>query len=135
MIMIMIIIIINVHRFVYVNVILSNMTIALIMLLLDEKAAETRFSGRWIPLRGASGKIGRVQRRLAWPPRKDDTHKSRVVNNFKRHVQHSARVGCSWCGGRSEAFWRLAPPSTYSLGPDVWEQACFGKGRVSGRKS
>ena len=28
-------------------------------------------------LRGSSVKIGTIQRRLAWPLRKDDTHKSR----------------------------------------------------------
>ena len=32
-------------------------------------------------LRGPSVKIGTIQRRLAWPLRKDDTHKSRSVNN------------------------------------------------------
>ena len=32
-------------------------------------------------LRGSSVKIGTVQRRLAWPLRKDHTHKSRSVNN------------------------------------------------------
>ena len=31
-------------------------------------------------LRGSSVKIGAIQRRLAWPLRKDDTHKSRSVN-------------------------------------------------------
>jgi len=31
-------------------------------------------------LRGSSVKIGTIQRRLAWPLRKDDTHKSRSVN-------------------------------------------------------
>ncbi len=30
-------------------------------------------------LRGSSVKIGTIQRRLAWPLRKDDTHKSRDV--------------------------------------------------------
>ena len=30
-------------------------------------------------LRGSSVKIGTIQRRLAWPLRKDDTHKSRSV--------------------------------------------------------
>ena len=30
-------------------------------------------------LRGSSIRIGTIQRRLAWPPRKDDTHKSRSV--------------------------------------------------------
>ena len=33
-------------------------------------------------LRGSSAKIGTVQRRLAWPLRKDDMHKSRSVNQF-----------------------------------------------------
>ena len=33
-------------------------------------------------LRRSSVKIGTVQRRLAWPLRKDDAHKSRSVNNF-----------------------------------------------------
>ena len=33
-------------------------------------------------LRGSSVKIETIQRRLAWPLRKDDTHKSRSVNNF-----------------------------------------------------
>jgi hypothetical protein len=33
-------------------------------------------------LRGSSVKIGTIQRRLAWPLRKDDTHKSRSVLNF-----------------------------------------------------
>jgi len=33
-------------------------------------------------LRGSSVKIGTIQRRLAWPLRKDDTHKSRSVSNF-----------------------------------------------------
>ena len=31
-------------------------------------------------LQGSSVKIGTIQRRLAWPLRKDDTHKSRSVN-------------------------------------------------------
>ena len=31
-------------------------------------------------LRGSSFNIGTIQRRLAWPLRKDDTHKSRSVN-------------------------------------------------------
>ena len=34
------------------------------------------------PLRRSSVKIGTIQRRLAWPLRKDDTHKSRSVNIF-----------------------------------------------------
>ena len=33
-------------------------------------------------LRGSSVETGKIQRRSAWPLRKDDTHKSRSVNNF-----------------------------------------------------
>ena len=33
-------------------------------------------------LRGSSVKIGTIQRILAWPLRKDDTHTSRSVNNI-----------------------------------------------------
>ena len=33
-------------------------------------------------LRGSSVKTGTIQRRLAWPLRKDDTHKSRSGNHF-----------------------------------------------------
>ena len=40
-------------------------------------------------LRGSSVKIGTIQRRLAWPLRKDDTHKSRSVNNFFAFIQTS----------------------------------------------
>ena len=42
------------------------------------------------PLRGSSVKIGTIQRRLAWPLRKDDTHKSRSVNNFFVEIQQTA---------------------------------------------
>ncbi|KAG2698134.1 hypothetical protein I3760_07G136000 [Carya illinoinensis] len=37
--------------------------------------------GRSVPS-GTSDKIGTIQRRLAWPLRKDDTHKSRNGPNF-----------------------------------------------------
>ena len=37
-------------------------------------------------LRGSSVKIGTIQRRLAWPLRKDDTHKARSVTNFLPHL-------------------------------------------------
>ena len=33
-------------------------------------------------LQGSSVELGAIQRRLAWPLRKDDTHKSRSVNDF-----------------------------------------------------
>ena len=38
-------------------------------------------------LRGSSVKIGTIQRRLAWPLRKDDTHKSRSVNECMLYGQ------------------------------------------------
>ena len=44
-------------------------------------------------LRGSSVKIGTIQRRLAWPLRKDDTHKTRSVNIvlFETRVPSSSR--------------------------------------------
>ena len=47
-------------------------------------------------LRGSSVKIGTIQRRLAWPLRKDDTHKSRSVNNaLAAHINVNVRVECT----------------------------------------
>ncbi|KAL6273144.1 hypothetical protein ACE6H2_023836 [Prunus campanulata] len=40
-----------------------------------------RVSSKLVPS-GTSDKIGTIQRRLAWPLRKDDTHKSRNGPNF-----------------------------------------------------
>ena len=52
-------------------------------------------------LRGSSVKIGTIQRRLAWPLRKDDTHKSRSVNNFLGSTQRARHLwqlaDCSVC--------------------------------------
>ena len=42
-------------------------------------------------LRGSSVKIGTIQRRLAWPLRKDDTHKSRSVYNFLAKLTRRVR--------------------------------------------
>ena len=42
--------------------------------------------------RGSSDKIGTIQRRLAWPLRKDDTHKSRSVHNFFQVWKRTERV-------------------------------------------
>ena len=44
--------------------------------------------------RGSSVKIGTIQRRLAWPLRKDDTHKSRSDTSFFSFVALSV-VGLS----------------------------------------
>ena len=44
-------------------------------------------------LRGSSVKIGTIQRRLAWRLRKDDTHRSRSVNNiFQAYQKESANL-------------------------------------------
>ena len=48
--------------------------------------------GTFIPW-GPSIKIGTMQRRLAWPLRKDDTHKSRSVNNFLIFQAPSIKIG------------------------------------------
>ena len=45
-------------------------------------AANVFISTNLDSFRGSSDKIGTIQRRLAWPLRKDDTHKSRSVHNF-----------------------------------------------------
>ena len=45
-------------------------------------------------LRGSSVKIGTIQRRLAWPLRKDDTHKSGSVMNFCSHGFCQCRCCC-----------------------------------------
>ena len=50
--------------------------------LFDARSASEQLTLFLDSLRGSSVKIGTIQRRLAWPLRKDDTHKSRSVNNF-----------------------------------------------------
>ena len=61
-------------------------------------------------LRGSSVKIGTIQRRLAWPLRKDDTHKSRSVSNLLSILGASAcqrqmlnSGSCLWAMGNSWA--------------------------------
>ena len=68
-------------------------------------------------LRGSSVKIGTIQRRLAWPLRKDDTHKSRSVNNFFFPAKRLRRRGAvakrnPLCGvaGAPRASWRSGWP-------------------------
>merc|ERR1711907_590530 len=43
-------------------------------------------------LRESSVKIGTIQRRLAWPLRKDDTHKSRKYNHFHAHFMEMCLI-------------------------------------------
>ena len=64
------------------------------------------------PLRRSSVKIGTIQRRLAWPLRKDDTHKSRSVSHFLLRNASCARMFRpvpmllhlgAWCSGITSA--------------------------------
>ena len=63
--------------------------------------------------RGSSVKIGTIQRRLAWPLCKDDTHKSRSVNNFSFVVVPRLLVAGSQGHRFSAPF--LLPPPTFQL--------------------
>ena len=47
-------------------------------------------------LRGSSIKIGTIQRRLAWPLRKDDAHKSRSVNNMCIYIYIHTQIIIKW---------------------------------------
>ena len=67
-------------------------------------------------LRGSSVKIGTIQRRLAWPLRKDDTHKSRSVNNYS--VVSHWRINCL---SRAAARHIHALPSLQGSDP-LWQQ-------------
>ena len=70
-----------------------------------EAAAQWRLGGRRPePRKRSSAKIGTIQRRLAWPLRKDDTHKSRMYHFWKKFclfpnclVFSFCVVGC-WAG-------------------------------------
>ena len=52
-------------------------------------------------LRGSSVKLGTMQRRLAWPPRKDDTQKSRSVSNWCLSWRHRRVSLGAWRQRRS----------------------------------
>jgi len=73
---------------------------------LARKDALKRVDSFW----GSSVKIGTIQRRIAWPLRKDDMHKSRRVTNFL-HKHTSASLG-----PRGEALWPnkgFLPPACF----------------------
>uniref|UniRef100_A0A2K2AC24 Uncharacterized protein n=1 Tax=Populus trichocarpa TaxID=3694 RepID=A0A2K2AC24_POPTR len=53
---------------------------------------------------GTSDKIGTIQRRLAWPLRKDDTHKSRNGPNFFSNLCSFALSLASFNGLLSQFF-------------------------------
>ena len=60
--------------------------------------------------RGSSAKIGTTQRRLAWPLRKDDRHKSRSVPNFL-----PLKASCLLCSsGSDQAYWRFVRAALFS---------------------
>ena len=52
------------------------------------------------PRKRSSAKIGTIQRRLAWPLRKDDTHKSRMYHFLSQNLVDICRLGrlqlCTW---------------------------------------
>ena len=58
-------------------------------------------------LRGSFASIGTLQRRLAWPLRKDDTHKSRSVN--------TPRFLGSFHSSRPPSPWTCLSPGTQTL--------------------
>jgi len=95
-------------------------------------------------LRGSSDKIGTIQRRLAWPLRKDDTHKSRSVQNFlcifvakargdvpkllKNRTFEDLKKGCSCAlAGLTGQF------SWYSLPRSPWRVVLLGEASWTGK--
>ena len=77
-------------------------------------------------LRGSSVNIGTIQRRLAWPLRKDDTHKSRSVNNFTarpwRHYEEGAELAHDkegwmvlWCARRKQKYTVIVAPDVAAV--------------------
>ena len=87
-------------------------------------------------LRGSSVKIGTIQRRLAWPLRKDDTHKSRSVTIFlqvsppkrrdrslgrvchRSHFGSRYKLGC--CGNASLFVCSSSPRARCSCLSSYW---------------
>ena len=74
--------------------------------------------------RGSSVKIGTIQRRLAWPLRKDDTHKSRSDTSFL-----CARHPLVYCGHMS--FFSMSHFKVFWL--NVFHH-CWGAGAERGEK-
>ena len=66
---------------------------------MDVKRRRVHFITSLDSLRGSSVKIGTIQKRLAWPLHKDDTHKSRSVNNsFDNRLAVSTVAVCAGAG-------------------------------------
>jgi hypothetical protein len=80
-------------------------------------------------LRGSSFELGTIQRRLVWPLRKDDTHKSRsvIILNVKASVRgiifsnHEHKADPDSRKGRQKASTELAglAPVPSRLVPDL----------------
>ena len=77
-------------------------------------------------LRGSSVKIGTIQRRLAWPLRKDDTHKSRSVTNFF-FVSLQFWTSSCWASHHREQlppYGRLFPFPAHTVA-SLWVSLCL----------
>ena len=87
------------------------------------------------PRKRSSAKIGTIQRRLAWPLRKDDTHKSRMYHFFDTNdtlwcsgccsVLGSVARVCDPSGDQATVEW-LAVPSVPSR---AYSEVCPSEGR------
>ena len=78
------------------------------------------------PLRRSSVKIGTIQRRLAWPLRKDDTHKSRSVTNFF-FVSLQFWTSSCWASHHREQlppYGRLFPFPAHTVA-SLWVSLCL----------
>ena len=84
-----------------------------------ERTGEPSCPARLVdPLRRSSVKIGTIQRRLAWPLRKDDTHKSRSVTNFSPNSTPKSQVPSpspSPSRAPNCGVWRPPDPDTFYL--------------------
>ena len=77
-------------------IIIMIIIIIIIMILMDS-------------LRGSSVKLGTIQRRFAWPLRKDDTHTSRSVNDNDDANDNLMRPGAEPGAPGGGAGGRVAP--------------------------
>ena len=93
----------------------------------QDKHCKALFSHRLDSLRGSSVKIGTIQRRLAWPLRKDDTHKSRSVNNFFTFSHGSGCIPAS-------SLWTGLGSSMYKHATQCCLEAFLGGATCSGRR-
>ena len=83
----------------------------------QDKHRKTLFSHRSDSLRGSSVKIGTIQRRLAWPLRKDDTHKSRSETSFLHlFARLPVPIGCCL---QLQLGWGMCGPGLWAI-PNVF---------------